>query len=267
MIRLTGLDYERVEAYVQAEFVKPKQIGSAVVFSFQDLLLLRTARRLSEDTPNRRVVDAMARLREQLPSERALTELAIEFNGREIVARDSGTTWLPESGQIQLDFDAPPKESRRTPVSPLDSRSAPVDGDEPDVMDARVWFDLGDELEDMAPDEARDAYRHTLELDPYHIEARVNLGRLLHEAGYISLALSHYQLAHAMCPADPTPAFNLGVALQDLGRLEPALQAYEAAIEADEEFADAHFNAARLCELLGREHEALEHLKRYRSLS
>ena len=134
-------------------------------------------------------------------------------------------------------------------------------------MDAQVWFDLGDELEDLAADEARDAYRHALELDPYHIEARVNLGRLLHEGGHVSLALSHYQLAHAMCPSDPTPAFNLGVALQDLGRFEAALQAYKAAIEADEEFADAYFNAARLCEILGEKQEAIEHLARYRHLT
>ncbi len=267
VIRLTELDYEQVEAYVQAEFVSPRQVDGTILFSFQDLLLLRTARRLSNDAPARRVVDALARLRRQLPRERALTELAIEFNGREIIARESGTTWHPESGQIELDFYGQSPEVLPTPVSPLElPQSYGAPDQDPDVMDASVWFELGDELEDIAVDEARDAYRHALELDPSHIEARVNLARLLHEGGYVSIALAHYELAHKMCPQDPTPAFNLGVALQDLGRLADALVAYQSAIDAEPKFADAYYNASRLCELLDREHEALEYLKCYRSL-
>jgi tetratricopeptide (TPR) repeat protein len=57
------------------------------------------------------------------------------------------------------------------------------------------------------------------------------------------------------------------VALEDLGRLEQALEAYEKAVEIDPENADAHFNAAALAEKLGQTAVALRHLRTYRKLT
>jgi tetratricopeptide (TPR) repeat protein len=68
-------------------------------------------------------------------------------------------------------------------------------------------------------------------------------------------------------PADATAAFNLGVALEDLGRLKEALAAYESAIALDPANADAHYNAASLCERLAQPANALRHLKDYRLLT
>ena len=62
------------------------------------------------------------------------------------------------------------------------------------------------------------------------------------------------------------PTGLLGVALEDLGRAEDALSAYERAAELDPANADAHFNAASVCEHLGQVAAALRHLKAYRKL-
>jgi tetratricopeptide (TPR) repeat protein len=65
---------------------------------------------------------------------------------------------------------------------------------------------------------------------------------------------------------DAIAAFNLGVALEDLGRLPEALAAYEQSLEIEPDNPDAHYNAASVCEQIGRPAAALAHLKSYRQL-
>jgi tetratricopeptide (TPR) repeat protein len=79
--------------------------------------------------------------------------------------------------------------------------------------------------------------------------------------------VGQYLAALASDPAHPTAAFNLGTALEDLGRSGDAIAAYERALEADPDFADAHYNLALLCEKAGRKRDAVRHLKAYRALA
>ena len=68
---------------------------------------------------------------------------------------------------------------------------------------------------------------------------------------------------------DIFPDLNLPtiyVALEDLGRPDEALQAYENAAALEPDNADAHYNAASLCERQGRIQDALRHLKSYRNI-
>src|SRR5439155_25576800 len=86
------------------------------------------------------------------------------------------------------------------------------------------------------------AYGRALELDAHHADARVNLGRLLHEQGLVEEAERHYRLALRENPEHATAAYNLGIALEDLGRAADAIEAYRAALAADPRLADAHYN-------------------------
>jgi tetratricopeptide (TPR) repeat protein len=133
-------------------------------------------------------------------------------------------------------------------------------------IDAEEWYELGCELEFSAIDEARDAYRRAVELNPHHADAHVNLGRLLHEEGEAAAAAAHYQIALAIEPDHSTANFNLGVALEDLGRPADAIAAYEQALEVDPDNADAHFNLAGVYEEQGDKTGAYRHLKAYRQL-
>jgi tetratricopeptide (TPR) repeat protein len=60
--------------------------------------------------------------------------------------------------------------------------------------------------------------------------------------------------------------FNLGVALEDLGRPSAALEAYQSALGEDPKLADCHYNLARLYESLGKPQHAIRHLGQYRRL-
>ena len=264
--RLLGLSPAQVRGQARAGFLAPERgPRNAYRFSFQDLVLLRTAKDLADARiPGRRIHRALKRLVRQLPRGRSLSEVRITAEGDRVVVRDGNAAWNPESGQLVLDFSVAELATRAAPVARRvvrDARRAEV------PLDAAQWFDLGRDLEAVAPEQAREAYQRTLALEPHHADARVNLGRLLQEEGDALEAVGQYLAALASDPAHPTAAFNLGTALEDLGRSGDAIAAYERALEADPDFADAHYNLALLCEKAGRKRDAVRHLKAYRALA
>jgi tetratricopeptide (TPR) repeat protein len=260
---LLGLSAEQVRSYVRAGFLSPEQgPRGEYYFSFQDLILLRTAKGLlASRVPRRRVRLALQNLREQLPEDRALTGVRISAQGHHVVVRDGRDLWNPESGQAVFDFELS-ELAREASTLPL--RTPETKPDEPDG--AEDWYERGSELEEVSSEEAMAAYRQALEIDPGLAEAHVNLGRLLHERGDAAEAERHYRLALAVRPEDATAVFNLGVALQDLDRLAEAAEAYEKALEIDRSLADAHYNLAGLYERLGQPEAAFRHLRTYRTL-
>jgi tetratricopeptide (TPR) repeat protein len=263
--KLLNLSPERVRSLVRAGFLSPARgPRKELRFTFQDLVLLRTARELLEARiPARRVRRALRELKRQLPPGRPLSGVSIAADGKRIVVRDGRTRWSPEDGQTLFDFDV--GELHRK-VAPLSERLA-LRGRQREALDADGWYELGCELEEVSPDDALEAYRKALEQDSRHPEAHVNLGRLLHEAGEVAAALPHYRAALEADPNNAVAAFDLGVALEDLGRDEEALVAYERAIGVDRNFADAHYNLARLYERMGKAGAALRHLRLYRDLT
>jgi tetratricopeptide (TPR) repeat protein len=263
--QLLDLTPAQVRAYVRAGFLDPARgPRGAFRFSFQDLVLLRTARALTERLPTRRVRRALRRLKTQLPSGRPLTGVRISIEGEDVVVRDGSAAWEPVSGQGLLDFDV---AELATKAAPLVRRAAEATRRAKEDLTAEEWFHMGLDLEPHDADNARDAYRRALELDPRHVDAHVNLGRLLHEAGQVEAAATHYRQALALRPDDATAAFNLGVALEDQGCPADAIRAYENAVNANGSNADAHFNLARLMERAGRKAAAIRHLKAYRQLT
>jgi len=263
--RWLGVPPSRIHAWVRAGFVTPQRgVRNELRFSFPELVVLRAAKTLADQVPPRRALRALQRVRRQLPHGRGLAGVRFTVQGDEIVVHDGGTAWEPESGQARFDFDAaPPGRATRAASQPV---ALPAAGT-PAAPDAEAWFERGCETEAVDPAEARDAYRRALELDPSHVDARVNLGRLLHEAGEVAAAEANYRLALGVRPGDATAAFNLGVALEDLQRPAEAAGAYETALAADPAYADAHYNLAHLCEQLGRPRHALRHWQQYRSLT
>jgi tetratricopeptide (TPR) repeat protein len=263
--RLLRVTQARVRSLVYANFVTPgRGPGRRYRFSFQDVVVLRAARDLvASRVPSGRVARIVSQLREELPGGRGLASLRIAADGAQVVVRDGGESWEPESGQMLIDFAVADLVARAVP---LVRKAAAVAHENGDAMTAEDWFALGYELEATEIDEAIRAYREAVLLDPEHAEAHVNLGRLLHERGAEAVAARHYRQAAALRPGDATAAYDLGVALQDLGRFEEAAEAYSAAIELAPGHADTYFNLSAVCERLGREALAIRHLKTYRQL-
>ena len=264
--RMLDLSVGQVRSYARAGFIHPaRDPRGAYRFRFQELVLLRAAKGLTAARiPSRRIARALRKLKERLPTGRALTELRISAVGDSVVVRDGRTLWDQVSGQTCFDFDVSDLAER---VAPLARRAAREAFESDANLVADDWFEMGRELEAAEPGLARQAYERAVEMDPAHGDAHLNLGRLLHEAGLLGEAEAHYRLVLAARPADPTALFNLGVSLEDLGRPEEAIRAYQDAASCDPDYADAYYNLARLYEKRGNAARALHHLNKYRRLT
>jgi tetratricopeptide (TPR) repeat protein len=231
--------------------------GTRARLGFSDLVLLRSVASLrSARVPPQRVRSALRKLREQLPEGLPLSSVQVEAGGAQVVARDGSRAWDAESRQLLLELDLEaelPEALSQAEVLPLPR------------MAADALYRQGCALEESEPAAARGAYQDALAKDPGHVDARINLGRLLHGAGRVQEAEACFRKALELRPDDPTLCFNLGVSLEDQGREEAAISAYARAIFLEPKFADAHFNLARLHELRGDRLAALRHLKAYRA--
>jgi len=253
---MLGLTPAQIRSYANKGFLTPERGDRGELrFGFRDLIILRTAGELSAARiPQRKVQRVLELLREQLPPGRSLTGVRIAADGERVVVSDGDAVWNPESGQALFDFSAselPIDAPVRVPVS---------------HRDADELYDLGCELETTDAERARAAYERAIELDPEHADARVNLGRLLHEDRAPAAAEKQYRAALQSDPDHDVAWFNLGVALEDLGRLHEAAEAYRHAVALDPSNADAHYNLAGILERRGDKPGALRHLTAYRKL-
>ncbi|MFO1302258.1 MAG: tetratricopeptide repeat protein [Burkholderiales bacterium] len=254
--RLLRLPRSTIRSLVHAGFVTPSRgARGAWRFSFQDLIVLRTAQALVEaNVPARRITRSMRELKRRLPETMPLSGIAIGAVADQVVVREGGARWQADSGQYVLEFEADPASGAPRVIERAPARSA------------QSWFDEAASLEGADASAAIGAYEQAIAADPAFVDAPVNLGRLLHDRGELARAERVYREAMATCGHDPLLLFNLGVLLEDMGRREDAADAYAAAVTADPDLADAHYNLALLCEALGRPQDAIRHMARYRVL-
>jgi tetratricopeptide (TPR) repeat protein len=264
---MLGLSAAQIRSWAARGFLTPERDDDGDLrFGFQDLVILRTAGELTAaNIPTRKIRRVLASVREQLPAGRSIAAVRIAADGERVVVRDGKTVWNPESGQSLFDFSVAEIAEKTKPIALAAVREAKARQE--DDLDAEAWYELAADLELSDPAEARAAYEKTIALDPAHIDAHVNLGRLLHEDGAAAEAEKHYRAALAADPSHPVAAFNLGVALDDLGRLPEAAAAYRRAIELDPDNPDAHYNLAGVLERQNDKAGAVRHLTRYRALT
>jgi tetratricopeptide (TPR) repeat protein len=257
VVQLAGLSRHIVRRLVQEGVVGPQRRSREYRFSFQDLIVLRTARSLyAANIAPRRILASLRRLRTLLPAEVPMCGLRVSALGADVVVHESDRRWDAASGQLLLDFDL--KTDSGEPVL-IERRSA-------QQSDARTHFETACRLEDDDPDRACTHYRQAIECDPAHLSAYLNLGCLLHELKRMDAAEEVYLHGLSACADHSVLWFNLGVLREDRGRVVEALEAYRNALASDPELADAYYNTARLYAALGRSQDALRAFNDYRRL-
>src|SRR4051812_32372142 len=104
--RLLGLSRTTLRALIEAGFVRPERgPRNSLLFSFQDLIALRTAQALAQaKVPPRRIPRSLKALRRPLPAEMPLSGLRIGAEGDRVVVREGASRWQAESGQYLLSF-------------------------------------------------------------------------------------------------------------------------------------------------------------------
>jgi tetratricopeptide (TPR) repeat protein len=250
--RLFGLPAALVRKLSQAGFITPPKSRGKSTYTFQDLLVLRVAGALKAakiSTP--KIAKALEQIRSALPSGR-LPAIALAASGKDVAVREGLREW-EASGQYALPLmpkaaPEPVAELRRSPeVSP--------------AALAHEHYQRGHLLEETDVGAARAAYLAALGVQEDHLEARINLGRLLHLDGQLKEAERLYRQAKT---SSALLSFNLAILLEDLHREEEAVAAYRDALAQDPLLCDAHFNLSRLHEKANRPREALRHLLAYR---
>jgi tetratricopeptide (TPR) repeat protein len=251
--KLLQLPRSTLRALVDAGFVTPgRGPRNAWLFTFQDLIVLRTAQALAAaKVPARRITRSIRALRRHLPQSMPLSGLSIGAVADRVVVREGASRWQADSGQYLLGFEGDPAAGS---LSVLQAK--------PETS----WFEQAEAIETSDAVGAIDAYRRAIAADPSHLEARINLGRLLHNTGRLAQAEGVYREALAASGNDALLLFNFGVLLDDMKRKEEAAEAYEEALRVDPSFADCCYNLALLCEELGRQRDAIRHMARYRRL-
>ena len=257
--KLLRLSRTTIRALIEAGFVSPARgPRNAWLFSFQDLVVLRTAQALAAaKVPRKRITKSLKELRRHLPASMPLSGLSICAVADRVVVNEGGSRWQAESGQYLLAFEGDPADGSLSVIERNDA--APP-------ASAVDWFEKGVALEGDDTEAALQAYERAVAADPTLLDARINLGWLLHEAGRFAKAERVYRSAIKANGGDPVLLYNLGVLLEDMDRKNEAMEAYEAALRGNPGLADCHYNLALLCENLEKPKEAIRHMSQYRRL-
>jgi tetratricopeptide (TPR) repeat protein len=275
--RLFGIPASQIRALVRAGHIHPLKKAGRLSYSFRDLIVLRTAGSLrAAKIPAQRINRTLRAIRESLPGELPLSGLSITAIGDRIVVREGQALRESDSGQYTLALDVIERGGDLLVIDQRDDRrdsgrdgaataaAERGNGGTARAVDAAdAQFERALALEEIDPKAARAAYEACLEQDAEHLEARLNLGRLLHLEGRLREAEKIYR---GVDLHDALLSFNLAVLLEDLQREPEAMSAYRSTLALDPGFADAHFNLARLYERKGKSKDALRHLLAYRRL-
>jgi tetratricopeptide (TPR) repeat protein len=250
--RLFGLSPALIRKLSEAGFIAPPATRGKSKYSFQDLLTLRVAGALkAAKLSTAKIVAALEQIRGALPAGR-LPAIALAASGKSVAVREGSREW-EASGQYALPLKSAAIAGQ---VAEL-KHSASV----PPADVAHEHFQRGHMLEESDVAAARKAYLAALSVQEDHLEARINLGRLLHLDGQLAAAEKLYRQART---SSALLSFNLAILLEDLEREEEAVAAYRDALAQDPLLCDAHFNLSRLHEKANRPREALRHLLAYR---
>jgi len=273
--RLFGLPASAVRALARAGNIQPVRRSGRLHYSFHDLVVLRTASALrAAKISSQRINKTLQELRSALPEGSALNKISLTALGNRIAIREGQTLRESESGQYALALEIVEEKGRLHVISRQDAAPASpltLEGDSGSEFSTGLSISRSaDEhyaralaIEDSNPQAAQKAYELCLKADPDYLEARINLGRLLHLAGRLAEAERVYRVG---AKSDPFIAFNLAVVLEDLKREPDAIIAYREALALDPQFADAHFNLARLYERAQDPKASLRHLLAYRRM-
>ena len=241
---------------------RQRLIPAAVSYTFSDLLAFQTLIKLRENKiSSKEISRALESLREKLSwVKQPLSELRVVSDNGRVAVQLSGQKMEAISGQILFDFDA----RELGGITSFPEQKPKVNR----AHESEIWFQKGLELEESgAPvEDAVNAYRKVLDLNPGAAGALVNLGTIYYRLRKFEEAEKYYKDAIGADPGYPLAQFNLGNLYDEQGKVGEALEYYRRALELNPQYADAHFNLALLCERQGDALKAVHHWKTYLKL-
>ena len=183
------------------------------------------------------------------------------------------TLLAARSGQLAFDFrlDANPAKIVQLKPREVPPLAALMDTIPPyEASSAEQYFVAASILDDGDPanqEEAADAYRRALEIDPYLVPACINLANIHYARDEMAEAQALYERATVLEPDVFEAHYNLGNIYHDLGLYPAAQRCYREALRLNPTYADAHFYLAVTLEKSGQSQDARPHWRAYQQLA
>jgi tetratricopeptide (TPR) repeat protein len=216
--RLLNLSRSTIHSLVKAGFVSPARgPRRSLLFSFQDLIVLRTAQALAAArVPAKRINRSLKELRRHLPETMPLSGLSIDAVGDRVVVKEGASRWQAESGQYLLAFEGDPVTGALKVIAPEAPPAA-------ESLEDRI--DQGYDLHEAGRlKEAEAAYRKALETHGPDALLLYNLGVLLEDMKRKSEAIEAYQAALHVDPLMADGHYNLALLCEELGKAQEAIR-------------------------------------------
>jgi tetratricopeptide (TPR) repeat protein len=210
--KLLRLPRSTIRMLVDAGFVSPARgPRNAWRFSFQDLIVLRTAQALADaKVPARRIARSMKALRRQLPQSLPLSGLSIAAEADRVVVREGRNRWQADTGQYLLGFEPSANDGSLRVLEP-----APAD----------AYLQRGCSLhEDGQLGQAERVYREGLEKCGEDAVLLYNLGVLLEDMERKTDALVAYERSLGADPAFADCHYNVALLYESLGKPREAIR-------------------------------------------
>lgn len=212
--KLLRLPRSTIRALVQAGFVTPSRgPRNALRFSFQDLIVLRTAQALAAArVPAKRITRSLKELRRNLPASMPLSGLSISAAGDRVVVKEGAKSWQAETGQYVLEFEGDPTAGV---LKVIQAEQPAVQAEVEDGYDMHEAGRL---------QEAEAAYRRALDTQGPDALLLYNLGVLLQDMDRKPEAAESYEAALQLDPAMADAHYNLALLCEELGRARQAIR-------------------------------------------
>jgi tetratricopeptide (TPR) repeat protein len=212
--KLLRLPRRTIHGLIRAGFVSPARgPRNAYLFSFQDLIVLRTAQALAAaDVPAKRITKSLKELRRHLPESMPLSGLSIGAVGDRVVVKEGASRWQAESGQYLLAFEGDPVAGQLKVVAP-----------EEESIESLI--DRGYDLHQAGRlAEAEAVYRKALAAHGTDPLLLYNLGVLLEDLGRKAEAVEMYEAALRSDSRMADCHYNLALLCEALKRPQEAIR-------------------------------------------
>ncbi len=256
--KILGLTPGRLAYWNRINLVRPsvRERGKCF-YDFRDLICLKTAQGLvNKGLSALKVKKSIESLRKRIPDlDDQLNNKRIYVFGNRVIISHRNRLIDTHSGQLFFRFD----------VDDLAAEIESLGEIEDQAKTAEDWFEEGlkYDSDQHSFDQAIQAYREAVKLNPNYADAYVNMGTVYYHLSKFVDAERCFRLALSRDPYHSRAYFNLGNVLDEFNCLEEALHCYERSLEADPYFPDAYYNLARACEKTGSWDRAVKYWRTY----
>ena len=270
---LLGVPVSTIRSWQRRGLIQPvSNISKLPYFDFEEVLAAKQIATLVELGLEPKAIESnLRRLASWLPElQRPLNQLSILVDGKDILLRQAGGLVEP-GGQRRLDFEHRETDGDQTDWE-AEANILPFAASQPaDLnMHSRVdeYIELAEQLEGAGElSEAIEVYRSLQLAFGPDADICLRVGELLFRIGDCEAARERFYMAIELDETMVEARAALGCVLAEIGQYEHAISALQGALEYHTDYADVHFQLARLQQADRNFQQAIRHWERFVTLS